>query len=224
MTDITTSNSLAHLAARIRDAHRDVGMLLTRSVERAFDAGELLIEAKAQLKHGQWLPWLRDHVEISERAAQLYMRLARYRPTIEANPQPVAELSFKGALALLTKPSTAVKLVAAAAAEVIQDKAEAARREVMFDAIERNGEAVAALTKKWVPDDFEPGPEPEWLQKFFADLLETITNNGDEYALAVECGDHDHAFDLVSWAHDLSVDMRSMCEDIAKSAGSEPAS
>jgi hypothetical protein len=44
LVDVTRSNSPADLAARIRDAHRDVGMLLTRSVERAFDAGSLLIE------------------------------------------------------------------------------------------------------------------------------------------------------------------------------------
>jgi hypothetical protein len=57
------SNSLADLASKIRAAHNGVSMLLTRSVERACEAGDLLIEAKQQLDHGQWLPWLAESVE-----------------------------------------------------------------------------------------------------------------------------------------------------------------
>jgi hypothetical protein len=52
---------------------------LRRSIENGIAAGELLIEAKAQLRHGQWLPWLQDNCNLSERTAQLYMRLAKNR-------------------------------------------------------------------------------------------------------------------------------------------------
>jgi len=37
-------------------------------------AGDLLTQAKAQVPHGQWLPWLHDHCTISERTAQLYTK------------------------------------------------------------------------------------------------------------------------------------------------------
>ena len=47
-------------------------------MRHAIEAGALLLEAKEQLKHGQWLPWLKDHCTISERTAQLYMRTAPY--------------------------------------------------------------------------------------------------------------------------------------------------
>jgi hypothetical protein len=50
------SNSLADLAARIRNYHEATVAALKSSVEFAMNAGDLLIEAKAQLKHGQWLP------------------------------------------------------------------------------------------------------------------------------------------------------------------------
>ncbi|MBO0737792.1 MAG: hypothetical protein J2P48_14660 [Alphaproteobacteria bacterium] len=46
------SNSLAELAARIRCEHEAAGVAMRRSLEHAMAAGELLIEAKAQLKRG----------------------------------------------------------------------------------------------------------------------------------------------------------------------------
>jgi hypothetical protein len=62
---------------------------------------EVFEAPKAQLKHGQWLPWLRDHCSMSERTAQLYMRMAKARPEVEANPQRVADLTLRGAMAVI---------------------------------------------------------------------------------------------------------------------------
>jgi hypothetical protein len=45
--------------------------------QHAMAAGDLLLEAKLRLKHGEWLPWLAEHRSMSERTAQRYMRLAR---------------------------------------------------------------------------------------------------------------------------------------------------
>jgi hypothetical protein len=47
------SNSLTDLAARIMAEHEIVGSSLKRALEHAIGAGQLLIEAKAQLGHGQ---------------------------------------------------------------------------------------------------------------------------------------------------------------------------
>jgi protein gp37 len=77
---------LAQLAVEIRQ-HLHV------SAASAADAGRKLIEAKAIVGHGQWLPWLKDHVGISERTAQDYMALAR-----DPNPQRAAGLSIRSAL------------------------------------------------------------------------------------------------------------------------------
>jgi hypothetical protein len=49
------SNSLPDLAARIRVEHEATATALKTSVGHAMAAGELLIEAKALLKHGEWL-------------------------------------------------------------------------------------------------------------------------------------------------------------------------
>jgi hypothetical protein len=104
---ITTSNSLADLAARIRAEHEASAVAMQRGLEHAVNAGRLLIEAKAQLEHGQWLPWLQQHCQMSERSAQVYMRLARRVAEIKANPQATADLSIEAALALIAKPSVA---------------------------------------------------------------------------------------------------------------------
>jgi hypothetical protein len=101
--DLSRSNSLVDLAARIQVEHMAVADALKDSVRHAIAAGEMLIEAKAKVGHGQWLPWLAS-CGVSERNAQRYMRLARHRDVIEANPTCVSDLGINGALALLTAP------------------------------------------------------------------------------------------------------------------------
>lgn len=112
MTDITTSNSLADLAARIKSEHEAVAIALKDSVRHAIAAGEMLLEAKKQVgQHGQWLPWLREYCTISERTAQLYMRCAKNRTAIEEQIRNgVADLSLNEAAAMLSLSSDMKKL------------------------------------------------------------------------------------------------------------------
>jgi hypothetical protein len=97
--------SLLDLGAQVKAQHEASVAASKRLVEHAMVAGDLLIEAKAQLKHGEWLPWLTEHCSISDRTARLYMRLARNRPEIEAKRQHVADLSLRAALELLAPPA-----------------------------------------------------------------------------------------------------------------------
>ncbi len=59
-----------------------------------------LVEAKEQLSHGEWLPWLAEQIGFSERQAQRFMRLAREY----SNPTLVSDLGARKALALLALP------------------------------------------------------------------------------------------------------------------------
>ena len=102
MTSLGGDNYLPDLAARIRAEHAGALSAAKRSVEHAIAAGELLIEAKAQLKHGQWLPWLRDHCDMSERTARAYMRVARNKDKL-GEIGNVADLSLRGAIGALTE-------------------------------------------------------------------------------------------------------------------------
>jgi hypothetical protein len=96
-------DSLANLAALILAEHTAIKGLLTDCLERAMHAGDLLIEAKGRLTHGQWLPWIREHCRITPREVQRYTRLAKNRHTIEKCDRP-AHLSVSAALALLANP------------------------------------------------------------------------------------------------------------------------
>jgi hypothetical protein len=65
----------------------------------AIKAGQALIEAKSLVKHGQWLPWLKENTSLPERTAQHYMRLARESATVADLP------TVRDALAVLAGPS-----------------------------------------------------------------------------------------------------------------------
>jgi hypothetical protein len=111
ITAIESSNSLADLAARIKAQHAAVSIALKDSVRHAIEAGALLIEAKAQVPHGQWLPWLHDHCTMAERTAQLYIRCAKNRIVIEEQIRNgVADLSLNEAAAMLALSSDMRKL------------------------------------------------------------------------------------------------------------------
>lgn len=62
--------------------------------------GNCLLEAKAQLQHGEWLSWLADNLNLSERSAQELMRIARNC----SNPRALADLGKKKVLSILTLP------------------------------------------------------------------------------------------------------------------------
>lgn len=61
------------------------------------EIGRRLIEAKAQLQHGEWKPWLEEKVEFSVRTAQRFMKIAEgYKES-----DTVTLLGTRKALALL---------------------------------------------------------------------------------------------------------------------------
>jgi hypothetical protein len=75
---------------------------MRQAVEHAIAAGELLIKAKKQVKHGEWQTWLMANcADIAERTVQAYMQLAR-APLEKRNA--VALLPLREALASLAKP------------------------------------------------------------------------------------------------------------------------
>ena len=70
--------------------------------QAVIEIGRRLMEAKAQLGHGEWLPWLREKVEFSETSAQNFMRIAREY----GNTHLVGDLGASKALVLLALPAS----------------------------------------------------------------------------------------------------------------------
>jgi Protein of unknown function (DUF3102) len=89
------------LANRINAAHEEVKKALWRGAEHAIEAGRLLLQAKATVRHGNWIEWVGSNCRFAERTAQLYMRLAQEAPSLEVKTQRIADLTVNDAIKLL---------------------------------------------------------------------------------------------------------------------------
>lgn len=74
--------SLFELAEIANTEHLLVLRAGVEMVEHAIKAGEALNAAKAQGRHGEWLPWLSTNFEASEDTAERYMLVARNSATV----------------------------------------------------------------------------------------------------------------------------------------------
>lgn len=102
---VTDSDNLATIASAINEEHALAEQYASMAIHRARRAGELLNQAKAQVPHGQWLPWLAANCpKISTRRAQEYMRVVREWPALQAKYAESAHLTVNDALELLAKP------------------------------------------------------------------------------------------------------------------------
>lgn len=93
MAPPAAGRTIEAITGEILDAKRAGG-------EAILTIGRCLIEAKDMLRHGEWLPWLNEQVELSERTAQKFMKLAREW----SNPNTLADLGASKALMLLALP------------------------------------------------------------------------------------------------------------------------
>jgi hypothetical protein len=67
---------LDRLASEANAAYRDSRTSMTKACHQALACGQALLKAKAQLPHGQFLPWLAKNFEGSQPQAWRYMKLA----------------------------------------------------------------------------------------------------------------------------------------------------
>ena len=100
---------LGKLAAKANAAHQAVeeskgkaGEWMSHALNHAMVAGEALCAAKAQMKHGEWLPWVEEQFEATPRHAQNYMRLWGKRDEL-AKAKRVSHLSLRDAVKLLAE-------------------------------------------------------------------------------------------------------------------------
>jgi hypothetical protein len=99
-TAIVPAFNLADLAAEIRREHAAVLHHARKALDHALTAGERLLEAKGQLRHGEWLPWIKQ-VGIPERTCQHYMRLARHADDFRTKSASFADLTIESAIAAI---------------------------------------------------------------------------------------------------------------------------
>src|SRR5829696_7015241 len=97
----TLPDTLPELASVAQREHEAFERDARAAVMHAIRCGDSLNAAKGKVRHGEWLPWLRENFPAGVREAQNYMRLA-------ANAQRVSHLgTVRGALAELSAPREA---------------------------------------------------------------------------------------------------------------------
>lgn len=97
--------SLEALAHRINEQQDRIEQAWGITLERAKQAGEMLMEAKRLAGHGNWLPWLETHCRVSASMAEKYVKIAKgWDMLVGENPEHVPNLSIRDAVKLLAKP------------------------------------------------------------------------------------------------------------------------
>ncbi len=159
-------------------------------LQGALTVGVCLMEAKAQLDHGQWLPWLRKMgIDISY--ANRRMRLAAEIPA----ESPLANLSYSKAMALLPLPAgereqfaREIDAESKSAAEIrrlVQERDHALRdRNEMAAALERERHAAAqAQERPSIIQEVEVAPAD------YAQLKAQAAQHENEMAEAVQAAE-----------------------------------
>ena len=101
MNDMSFSLPLDSLVERIEAEHAAVGAALRGALAHAIACGERLIEAKRQVKHGEWLPWIEARCKVPARTASHYMALARRKKLLTDHNGNVLPISVREAVGQL---------------------------------------------------------------------------------------------------------------------------
>lgn len=127
----------------------EILILKRQTAANIIEIGKRLIEAKKLVGHGNWLAYLREQVQFSERTARNFMRAAEEF----SNRQPVADLEPSKVYLLLEAPEEVRDELAAKAADMTKRELEAAVREANrlrkeAEEAKRRAEAAEAKAKE----------------------------------------------------------------------------
>ena len=94
----TTSRSvnvgrLKTLAEKANREHSQAQRAAGQAVKHGVEAGGLLLKAKEEVGHGNFMKWVEENFEGSERVARKYMRLATAADQNRIDPDEVSSLA-----------------------------------------------------------------------------------------------------------------------------------
>lgn len=104
MSNKLTTAELPDIGKRIRDLHLYAWADYDRALERARDAGLLLIEAKPLVGHGKWESWVSTNCRFESPQATKYMRIADQWDEIQQKRTSGSPLTINEAVRLIAKP------------------------------------------------------------------------------------------------------------------------
>jgi len=91
------------IATKIIALHNEVNDAFKLTLDKAIEIGELLIEQRKELKHGEFLSWVKDNLPFTDRTARNYIKLFNNKDKLIT--ETVSDLS--SAYKLLTPPKSA---------------------------------------------------------------------------------------------------------------------
>lgn len=89
------------LVREINAEHGHVETYKHNTIQHAIRCGELLLEMKQRVGHGNWLAWVQEHFEASERTARNYMEIAKSAAVADLRD----DTTMRSALRALASPS-----------------------------------------------------------------------------------------------------------------------
>jgi hypothetical protein len=102
MTDAITGEIVIDVAEKINLEYHLAKDMAVDWIGHVINCGQFLIEQKEKTEHGDWLGWVLQYCDFSDREAERYMRIA-------SNSTRVSNLegidSVRGVLRLLAEPS-----------------------------------------------------------------------------------------------------------------------
>lgn len=97
------------LACEINTEHGHVETHKRSAIKHAIRCGELLLEMKQRVGHGNWLAWVEENFEASERTARNYMEIAKSATVADLSDATTMRSALR-ALASRSEASKATKL------------------------------------------------------------------------------------------------------------------
>jgi hypothetical protein len=161
MSAITSNNysgmELSDLLAALNAEHGRAIRSARTTIDHATRCGEMLIEAKARIQHGQWETWLEDHTQVSLRTSQRYMRLASNTTSVSLLD---GDMGIAEALEMISTPTTP-KAAPAVKPKVEKPSVVTLEAEILEPLTEKESARLAELEAKIVniinpPDDKDP--------------------------------------------------------------------
>lgn len=96
--ELVDHDRLEEIVQQVNDEYALMTGDMTRAVQRAIRIGEMLTEAKGEVAHGEWIPWIERNLVFGRSEASRYMKVYR-------NGARVQHLdSLREAVALLAEP------------------------------------------------------------------------------------------------------------------------
>jgi len=165
---------------QIMDLHNGIQGKLRSAVSDAIEIGRLLSEQKDELEHGQWLPWVKEHIPFSERAVRRYIAVYEYR----LKTASVADLSeaYRMIEDLEAQERSAVKAQVDAHLEAGTKPAFADRP--VYDEYRKQQQADAVQARAKTMTE-ERRREPEAVERDpYVEALEDMINDGPDIGMS----------------------------------------